>query len=216
MILLLDNYDSFVHNLARYFRQLGQRTEVVRSDQIDAQQVLQMAPDGVVISPGPHGPNDAGCSVELIRTAPVNLPILGVCLGHQCMGVAFGGKIVRCEPMHGMASWVEHDGEGLFSQCPSPMKVGRYHSLAIDRTSVPEELIVTARTREGTIMGVRHRTRPVFGVQFHPESVLTEYGTSIAKNFEKVVSAREPRFTSTQCVMRKLASAFAPLEDAVT
>ncbi|TWU07937.1 anthranilate synthase component II [Stieleria varia] len=184
MILLLDNYDSFVHNLARYLRRLGCQTEVIRSDQIDSQAAFALQPDGIVISPGPHGPADAGCSVSVVVDAPADLPILGVCLGHQSIAAAFGGRIIRCEPMHGLASTIEHDGEGVFAQCQSPMRVGRYHSLAIDPRDVPGELIVTARsTDDDVIMGVRHKTRPVFGVQFHPESVLTDDGLAVLDNF---------------------------------
>lgn len=190
-ILLLDNYDSFVHNLARYFRRLGCDTNVVRSDQINVQEVIGLGVDGVVISPGPHGPADAGCSVELIKNAPSKLPILGVCLGHQSIGAAFGGRISQCDPMHGMASSITHDGMGVFAGCPSPMKVGRYHSLALEQDSVPNELLVTARSEDdGVIMGVRHRTRPLFGVQFHPESVLSDEGLNILSNFADIAGTR--------------------------
>ncbi len=183
MILLLDNYDSFVHNLARYFRRLGCATHVVRSDEIDAATCLRLAPDAVVISPGPKGPRETGCSIELLHRLPVHTPVLGVCLGHQAIAVAFGGEVVRCGPRHGMSSWVTHDGSDLFAGLPSPMRVGRYHSLAVDAQRLPAELRVTARTDDGIVMGIRHHTRPVFGVQFHPESVLTDGGLELLRNF---------------------------------
>ena len=183
LILLLDNRDSFVHNLARYFRRLGLKTLVVRSDQIDLQACLKLAPDGIVISPGPKRPEDAGCSTEVIREFCLDVPILGVCLGHQAIGTAFGGRVIPCEPMHGMASQIRHDGQGIFANCPDVMTVGRYHSLAIDATCVPDDLIVTAMTANGLVMGVQHRWRPVYGVQFHPESILSIDGRRIIENF---------------------------------
>ncbi|MFK8112702.1 MAG: aminodeoxychorismate/anthranilate synthase component II [Rubripirellula sp.] len=183
MILLLDNYDSFVHNLARYFRQLGCDTKVVRSDRIDAAGCDKLAPDAIVISPGPRRPEDAGCSVEVIRCLSERVPMLGVCLGHQAIAVAFGGSVVQCGPMHGMASSITHDGQGVFAACSSPMQVGRYHSLAVAPSDLPEQIVVTAKSDDGTIMGLRHRTRPVFGVQFHPESVLSDQGLLLLRNF---------------------------------
>jgi anthranilate synthase/aminodeoxychorismate synthase-like glutamine amidotransferase len=183
VILLLDNYDSFVHNLARYFRRLGCATHVVRSDAIDAASCIGLAPDAVVISPGPKGPRETGCSIELLHRLPVRTPVLGVCLGHQAIAVAFGGEVVRCGPRHGMSSRVTHDGSDLFAGLASPMRVGRYHSLAVDAERLPEKLRVTARTDDGIVMGIRHRTRPVFGVQFHPESVLTDDGLELLRNF---------------------------------
>ncbi len=183
MILLLDNYDSFVHNLARYFRRLGCATHVVRSDEIDAASCIRLAPDAVVISPGPKGPRETGCSIELVRRLPVRTPVLGVCLGHQAIAVAFGGEVVRCGPRHGMSSLVTHDGSDLFAGLASPLQVGRYHSLAVDAERLPAELRVNARSEDGIVMGIRHRTRPVFGVQFHPESVLTDDGLELLRNF---------------------------------
>ncbi|TWU56114.1 anthranilate synthase component II [Rubripirellula reticaptiva] len=183
MILLLDNYDSFVHNLARYFRRAGCETIVVRSDQIDVRGCNELSPDAVVLSPGPRRPEEAGCSIEVLRELSPEIPILGVCLGHQSIGAAFGGVIHRCGPMHGVSSLIQHDGLGVYADCPSPMRVARYHSLAIDPDHVPRELIVTASTDDGVIMGVRHRTRPIHGVQFHPESVLSDYGAKIIENF---------------------------------
>ncbi|MDA7874507.1 aminodeoxychorismate/anthranilate synthase component II [Rhodopirellula sp.] len=184
MILLLDNYDSFVHNLARYLRRLGAQTLVVRSDQIDCRECQRLAPDAVVLSPGPKGPFEAGCSVDVIRNLGAEIPILGVCLGHQAIAVAFGATVSPCPPMHGMASPVTHRSRGLFAGLPSTINVGRYHSLAVDEASLPEELMVTARSQDDdVIMGIQHVTRPVHGVQFHPESVLTEEGMALLENF---------------------------------
>jgi anthranilate synthase/aminodeoxychorismate synthase-like glutamine amidotransferase len=184
MILLLDNQDSFVHNLARYFRLSGAQTRVVRSNRITAQEAMELSPRAIALSPGPHGPSEAGCCIDLIRQAPADLPILGVCLGHQAIGAAFGGRIVRSEPRHGMASPIEHNGQGVFQGCPLPMKVARYHSLVVSEEGLPDCLEITARsTDDGCVMGLRHRTRPVFGVQFHPESVLSESGHRIIENF---------------------------------
>jgi anthranilate synthase/aminodeoxychorismate synthase-like glutamine amidotransferase len=189
VILLLDNYDSFVHNLARYFRRLGCPTRVIRSDQIDVATCESLAPDAVVISPGPRRPRDAGCSVEVVQRLSPRIPILGVCLGHQAIGVALGGSVTRCGPVHGMSSTITHDGKGIFASCPSPLGVGRYHSLAIDPDRVPDELEVTATSDDGVIMGVRHRTRPLFGVQFHPESVLTDDGLLLLRNFVAITQS---------------------------
>lgn len=190
MILLLDNYDSFVHNLARYFRRLGCVTRVIRSDQIDAAACLGLAPDAVVISPGPRGPRDTGCSIDLLHRLPPTTPVLGVCLGHQAIAVAFGGSVVRCGPRHGMSSLVSHHRTDLFAGLPSPMTVGRYHSLAVDPEKLPADLQVTAMSEDGVVMGLRHRARPVFGVQFHPESVLTEDGLALLDNFVNIT--RQP------------------------
>jgi len=186
----LDNYDSFVHNLARYFRRLGCLTTVIRSDRIDAAGVQRLMPQAVVLSPGPRRPEDAGCSLEVLRKLSPEIPILGVCLGHQAIGAAFGGGVNRCGPRHGMASVITHDGQGVFAGCPSPMRVGRYHSLAIDPSEVPAELVVTARAADGVIMGVRHRTRPTHGVQFHPESVLSDFGPQLVENFVAIARAQ--------------------------
>lgn len=197
VILLLDNYDSFVHNLARYFRQLGCQTRVIRSDQIDAAGCAALAPSAIVLSPGPRRPQDAGCSVEVIQQMSAEIPILGVCLGHQAIGVAFGASIICCEPMHGIASSITHDGKGVFAGCSSPLQVGRYHSLAVDQHRLPSELEVTARDSSGLIMGLRHRWRPVFGVQFHPESVLTESGSEIVDNFVAITRCSSQRAVAT-------------------
>lgn len=186
MILLLDNYDSFVHNLARYFRIAGCKTTILRSDEIDAEGCAALRPDAIVISPGPKRPEDAGCSIEVIRSVLPTTPLLGVCLGHQAISIAFGGLVVPCAPVHGMSSLISHNGDDLFECCPSPMEVGRYHSLAMDETTLPNELKVTARDEQGLIMAVRHRKRPIYGVQFHPESVLTQFGQQIVGNFARL------------------------------
>lgn len=189
MILVLDNYDSFVHNLARYFRQLGCPTNVVRSDSIDpsgCRSLLDgqdLSPDAIVISPGPNRPEQAGCSVDVIRQLSHEVPILGICLGHQAIGTAFGANIIQCGPKHGMDTPICHDATGIFRHCALPMTVGRYHSLAIDPQSIPPEIDVTATTDDGVIMGIQHRSLPLFGLQFHPESVLTPEGMQTLENF---------------------------------
>jgi anthranilate synthase component II len=190
MILLLDNHDSFVHNLARYLRRLGQATEVVRSDAITIADCRAAKPTAIVISPGPKRPEAAGCSVEVIRELGSHIPTLGVCLGHQAIGYAFGANIVRCDGVHGSSSEIAHDKSGLFEGCRQPLKAGRYHSLAIDESTLPPALVVTARTIQpnGTpvVMGVRHVELPIYGVQFHPESVLSEDGADVLANFLRI------------------------------
>ncbi len=193
MILVLDNHDSFVHNLARYLRRGGQATRVVRSDTIDAAGCEALEPLAIVLSPGPKRPEHAGCCVEVIQRLGPAVPILGVCLGHQAIGHALGAKIDRVAPVHGSASEIRHDGQGLFTGCPVPMRVGRYHSLAIDPATIPDELLITATTAgragEGdVVMAVRHRVWPLFGVQFHPESVLTVGGQRLIDNFIHIAS----------------------------
>ncbi len=184
MILLIDNYDSFVYNLARYVRELGAEPEVHRNDTMTVAQVAAMAPDRIIISPGPCSPMAAGISTEIIRQLGSRIPILGVCLGHQCIGEAYGGRIVRAgRPMHGKTSTITHDGTGVFEGIPSPLLATRYHSLVIEPASLPDELVVNARSEDHEIMAVRHRTDPVFGVQFHPESVLTQFGYRMLDNF---------------------------------
>lgn len=184
MILLIDNYDSFVYNLARYFERLGQETVVVRNDAIDAAGVRELGPAAVALSPGPCTPSEAGCSLEIVREFCDSLPILGVCLGHQTIAQALGGRVVRArEPVHGRTSEIEHEGTGLFSGLPQPLTVCRYHSLVVAEDSLPAELAVTARTVDGTVMALAHREWPVFGVQFHPEAVLTEGGYGLLANF---------------------------------
>lgn len=184
MILLIDNYDSFVHNLARHFARLGQETHVVRNDAIDVAAVRAMAPHAVVLSPGPCTPAEAGCSLDLVRQVSGEVPILGVCLGHQTIGAAFGGRIVRAAtPMHGRSSLITHERDALFAGMPSPLRVGRYHSLIVDRNTLPGELCITAQSDDGIVMGLAHRQHPTFGVQFHPESILTDRGYELLGNF---------------------------------
>jgi anthranilate synthase component II len=184
MILLIDNYDSFVFNLARYFDRLGAPTRVVRNDAVDVAEVRRLAPSAIVFSPGPCSPTEAGVSLELVRALQAELPMLGVCLGHQTIAAALGGAIVRAPtPMHGRASRITHDGTGIFRSVPSPLNVGRYHSLTVDEPSLPAALRVTARAEDGTIMGLEHRELPIFGVQFHPESILTDHGYALLRNF---------------------------------
>jgi anthranilate synthase component 2 len=184
VILLIDNYDSFVHNLARYFMRLGQTTHVVRNDAVDLAGIRQLRPAAIVLSPGPRTPKEAGCSVDVIQAFGAELPTLGVCLGHQAIGVAYGGRVVRAQqPMHGRTSLVRHRRSGLFRDIPSPLTACRYHSLVLDRASLPACLDVTAWTDDGTVMGIAHREWPVFGVQFHPESILTEAGSELLANF---------------------------------
>ena len=184
MILLLDNYDSFTYNLAQYLGELGCRVEVHRNDKISVEHIAQRKPERIVISPGPCTPQEAGVSVELVQKLAGKIPILGVCLGHQAIGAAFGGNIVRAPKLfHGKTSQIEHDGKGIFRDLPNPFVATRYHSLIVERKSLPKELIVTAETKEGIIMGVRHRHYPLEGVQFHPESVLTESGKQLLRNF---------------------------------
>lgn len=184
MILLIDNYDSFVHNLARYFRRLGAETLVLRNDAVDATEIRRLAPRAIVLSPGPCTPNEAGCSLDVVRTFTSEIPILGVCLGHQTIGAALGAEVVRApEPMHGRASKIRHHGAGLFAGLPQPLSVGRYHSLVISPASLPPELLATAWTDDGVLMALAHRTQPVFGVQFHPESILTDCGFALLANF---------------------------------
>jgi anthranilate synthase component II len=193
LILLIDNYDSFVFNLARYFERLGQRTMVVRNDAIDASGVRALKPAAIVLSPGPCTPSEAGCSLEIVKDLYRELPILGVCLGHQAIGQAFGGQIVRAsEPVHGRSSPVHHRGGGLFAGLASPVTACRYHSLVVDRSLLAEELSITATLDDGTIMAIEHREWPVFGVQFHPESVLTQDGYLLLCNFLKLSGCDVP------------------------
>ncbi len=184
MIVLIDNYDSFVFNLARYFERLGQRTLVIRNDAITPSEIAAMRPQAIVISPGPCTPNEAGCAVPVIQELAETIPILGICLGHQAIGAAFGGRVVRAaEPMHGRTSQVSHHGQSIFAGLPSPLVACRYHSLIVDRESLPAELEVTAWTDDGTIMGLVHRRLPIAGLQFHPESILTDHGYALLTNF---------------------------------
>jgi anthranilate synthase component 2 len=184
VILLLDNYDSFVWNLARYVRELGGEPLVLRNDAVTLDEIAGLAPSHLIISPGPCTPAEAGVSVDAVRRFGPALPILGVCLGHQAIGAAYGARVVRAaRPMHGKTSAVTHDGSGLFAGLPSPFAATRYHSLALERGSLPEDLRVTATSEDGEIMAVRHRRHQVAGVQFHPESILTEVGHRIVGRF---------------------------------
>ena len=184
MILLLDNYDSFVYNLDRYLQRLGHSTLVLRSDSIGCDGVARIEPTAIIISPGPKDPDHAGCSMEVVRRFADRIPILGVCLGHQAIGQALGGRIVRAKaPMHGKASTIQHTSDRLLAGLPENFKVGRYHSLVIAPESLPPCLAATAWADDGTIMAIEHRDHPVFGVQFHPESILTEHGYRILSNF---------------------------------
>ena len=193
MILLIDNYDSFVFNLARYFERLGQETVVVRNDAVDAAAVRRMRPGAVVISPGPCAPRQAGCSLEVVRELHAEVPLLGVCLGHQTIAEALGGQVVcAAEPMHGRSSLVFHDGEGIFAGLPSPIECGRYHSLVVPEATLPDCLLATARTSDGVVMAIKHRAHPVWGVQFHPESILTEHGYPLLASFLRLAGLAVP------------------------
>ena len=195
MLLLIDNYDSFTYNLYQYLAELGATVEVVRNDEVTVADCLARCPERIVVSPGPRTPAEAGISVELIRAAAAaELPLLGVCLGHQCIAEAFGGRIESAgEIMHGKVSTISHDGRGVFAGLPEPFEAIRYHSLAIAPDSLPGELEVTARAESGVIMGVRHRSLPIEGVQFHPESIMTTPGHDLLRNFLAVQAQDAPR-----------------------
>lgn len=190
MILMIDNYDSFTYNLVQYLREMHSEVEVHRNDAITVEELIEKRPEAIVISPGPGRPEDAGISIETIRQFAGKVPILGVCLGHQSIGMCFGGKIVHSKKlMHGKTSDVTCDGEYLFKNLDSrPLKAMRYHSLSIERESLPEELIITAETEDGEIMGVRHKDMPIYGIQFHPESIMTPTGKRILRNFLKLAA----------------------------
>ncbi|GAA4033676.1 aminodeoxychorismate/anthranilate synthase component II [Actimicrobium antarcticum] len=184
MLLMIDNYDSFTYNLVQYFGELGEDVRTVRNDDITLDEIARLQPDHICISPGPCTPHEAGVSVPLLQRFAGQIPILGVCLGHQAIGAAFGGKVVRArEVMHGKTSLIAHTGVGVFQELPSPYTVIRYHSLAIERASLPACLDVTAWTDDGEIMGVQHKEFNLHGVQFHPESILSEHGHALLKNF---------------------------------
>ena len=187
MLLVIDNYDSFTYNLVQYFGELGADPQVKRNDAITPEEVEKMKPQKIVISPGPGRPEEAGISMELIRKFGGKVPILGVCLGHQCIGEVYGGKVVRAgRLMHGKTSPIQHDGKGVFQGLPNPFEATRYHSLIVEKNSVPSCLEVCAETAEGEIMGLRHREYPVHGVQFHPESILSKEGKDLLANFLKI------------------------------
>lgn len=187
-ILLLDNYDSFTYNLMHYIGEAGVRVEVKRNDAISVMDAVGGAYDAIVISPGPGAPDDAGICLDLVKAAAGKVPLLGVCLGHQTIGQVFGGKVVRDKPMHGKVSELTHNGKGLFRGLPSPLKATRYHSLIVERASLPECLEITAETEDGVIMGVQHKEHNIFGVQFHPESIASEYGHEMIRNFVELAA----------------------------
>lgn len=186
MLLLIDNYDSFTYNLFHYLSELGAEVRVYRNDELSFDDVISLKPDKIVISPGPGVPEDAGLCVELIQKLQGRIPLMGVCLGHQAIGLAYGASIVREPPMHGKVSAIQHDGKSVFTNLPSPFNVTRYHSLTLAPTSVPDCLEVTAKTKDGVIMGVQHKEYPLHGVQFHPESIASEHGHAVLDNFLKM------------------------------
>ena len=184
MLLLIDNYDSFTYNLYQYLAELGAEIMVCRNDQVALDEIEAMRPDAIVISPGPCTPNEAGLSCQIIATFGARIPTLGVCLGHQAVGQVYGGNVVRApKPMHGKTTLMYHQGQGVFQHLPIPFEANRYHSLIVERSTLPNELEITAETADGLIMGLRHRTYPVEGVQFHPESILTPVGKDLLRNF---------------------------------
>jgi len=194
MILLIDNYDSFTFNLVHFLGDLGARCEVVRNDRITVEDALARRPEAIVLSPGPCTPNEAGVCLALIEAAAGHVPILGVCLGHQAIGQAFGGRVVRAPaPMHGKVSRVFHDGGGILDGLPSPFSATRYHSLTIERASLPDCLAPAAWTEDGVLMGLAHRSLPVFGVQFHPESIASEHGHAVLANFLRLAGVPAAR-----------------------
>jgi anthranilate synthase component 2 len=184
MILVIDNYDSFTYNLVHYLNELGAQTSVVRNDALTVQEALSQGAEAILLSPGPCAPDQAGICLPLLRGAPDDLAILGVCLGHQAIGQAYGGDVIRAKSlMHGKTSPIHHTGQGIFKDMPNPFTATRYHSLSIDRATLPADLEITAWTEDGEIMGVQHKTRPIHGLQFHPESILTEGGHQLLANF---------------------------------
>ncbi len=184
MLLLIDNYDSFTYNLYHYLGELGASTTVIRNDAMDVDQALALRPSAIIVSPGPCNPDLAGISLALIERAQTLCPILGVCLGHQAIAQVFGGRVVRARTvMHGKCSDIHHDGSGLFDGLPSPFRATRYHSLVAETTTLPDELVVNARTEDGVVMGLRHRHLPIHGLQFHPESIASEHGHAMLRNF---------------------------------
>ncbi|WP_437192962.1 anthranilate synthase component II [Planctomicrobium sp. SH527] len=201
-VLLIDNYDSFVFNLARYLQELGVSTEVRRNDAISVAEILDNPPQAIVLSPGPCAPDQAGICLDLIAAVSGRIPLLGVCLGHQAIGQAFGGKVVRApEPMHGRASSIAHSQQGIFEGCESPLQVARYHSLVIERESLPKSLNITAATADGVIMGLEHSDWPVYGVQFHPESILTESGHLLLRNFLTLAGIEHSKPASSEIIL---------------
>ena len=195
MLVLIDNYDSFTYNLVHFLGELGARAEVIRNDKASPEEIIARRPSGIVISPGPCDPDQAGICLDLIARVNGTIPVLGVCLGHQCIGQAYGGKIVRANPvMHGKLSAISHVNTGLFKGLPQNFQATRYHSLMIERASLPECLEVTAQTSDGVIMGVAHRSHPVHGVQFHPESIASQYGHELLRNFLLLTGSNVPEW----------------------
>lgn len=191
MILVVDNYDSFTYNLVHYLAELGAPTHVVRNDDLTVDEAWALNPTAVLLSPGPCAPDQAGICLPLITTAPASMPILGVCLGHQAIGQAFGGDVIRAKTlMHGKTSPILHEGQSVFASLPSPFTATRYHSLAVKRETLPDDLEVTAWTADGEIMGLQHRSRPIHGVQFHPESIATEHGHDMLANFLEIAGVK--------------------------
>jgi anthranilate synthase component 2 len=210
MFLLVDNYDSFTYNLWHFLGELGAEVDVHRNDKISVADALASKPSGLIISPGPCDPDRAGICLDLIRQAPADLPILGVCLGHQCIGQAFGGTVTRApEPMHGKMSEMRNKGDGIFAGLPESFSATRYHSLVVGRASLPKELVVTAETDDGLIMGLKHAERPIFGVQFHPESIASRHGYGLLANFLRIAglgAANQNRIEALEANLRKTAS----------
>jgi len=191
MLLVIDNYDSFTYNLVHYAQELGAETKVIRNDDMAAGQALSLGAKAVLLSPGPCTPNEAGMCLDLIAQAPEDLPILGICLGQQSIGQAFGGKVIRAKQiMHGKVSDIHHDGTGLFEGLDSPFKATRYHSLSVERESLPDSLAINAWVEDGEIMSLRHKTRPIHGLQFHPESIASENGHALIKRFLKIAGMK--------------------------
>lgn len=191
-VLLIDNYDSFAHNLVRYIRELGWPCAVARNDAVTLSDIVRLAPSHIIVSPGPCTPREAGISNAVIARFGSSVPLLGVCLGHQCIGDVFGGRVVRAlRPMHGKTTMLRHDGSGVFAGLPSPFRITRYHSLVVAAENLPDCLVPTAFSEEGEIMALRHRHAPIFGVQFHPEAVLTEHGHALLENFLRIGAAQQ-------------------------
>lgn len=184
MHILIDNYDSFTHNITQYCGELGTPLTVIRNDEQTVQEIIAQSPAGIIISPGPSDPNNAGICLPLVKAcADHKIPLLGICLGHQTIGQAFGGTIIKTAPIHGKTSTITHTGQGIFKSIPSPYKIARYHSLIIDPATCPADLTITAQTEDGIIMAVQHKSLPIHGVQFHPESIATDHGHTLIKNF---------------------------------